>query len=355
MNPLASDLDQILAHAEDLWEDLRGRHIFITGGTGFFGCWLLESFKWANEKLGLGASATVLTRDPEAFQKKAPHLVADSSIRLHLGDVRTFPFPDSEFSHIIHAATASSARLNEADPLLMLDTIIHGTRRVLDLAVHCGAKKLLLTSSGAVYGPQPPDVNHVAETFTGAPITTRVGSAYGEGKRTAELLCAIYHERYGIETKIARCFAFVGPYLPLDAHFAIGNFIQDALAVRPIQVKGDGTPFRSYLYAADLMIWLWTILIKGQPCRPYNVGSEDDLSIRQLATIVANSLGSPYEICICRHADPGSLPERYVPATSRASSELGLVNNWLLSDAICSTARWNGNKRTIDTESAETK
>jgi nucleoside-diphosphate-sugar epimerase len=350
MNPLASDLDYVLAHTEGLWQELRGNRLFITGGTGFFGCWLMESFNWANHRLQLGASATLLTRNPEAFQRRLPQLATASSIQLHCGDIRSFDFPDGEFSHIIHAATESSTGLNELDPLLMLDTIIHGTRRVLDFAIHCRAGKMLLTSSGAVYGRQPSQMTHIPETYLGAPETASASSAYGEGKRVAELLCAAYHKSHSIETKIARCFAFVGPYLPMDAHFAIGNFIQDALEGRPIQVKGDGTPYRSYLYAADLAIWLWTILLKGKPCHPYNVGSEEDLTIEQLAALVADSLVSTRGVSICRRADAGALPERYVPATARARSELGLINGTPLSKAIRSTASWHRNRSKIDND-----
>jgi dTDP-glucose 4,6-dehydratase len=333
-NHLASDLDHVIAHTASLWEELRNKRIFITGGTGFFGCWLLESFAWANDKLGLGASAVVLTRNPEAFREKAPHLASNPTIRVHVGDVREFVFPEGNFTHVIHAATGSAAQLNEEDPLLMLDTIVQGARRTLDFAVRCGATKFLLTSSGAVYGKQPPELTHVPETYTGSPDTMDLRWAYGEGKRLAELLCAIYCRRYGIETKIARCFAFAGPYMPLDAHFAIGNFIRDQMQSGPIQVKGDGTPFRSYLYAADLMIWLWTILTKGQPCRPYNVGSEEALTIAEIALTVSAALSPKVPVQIARAPAPDTPAERYVPSTERARNELNLRQRVPLDEAI---------------------
>jgi dTDP-glucose 4,6-dehydratase len=285
----------------------------------------------------------VLTRDPDAFRNKAPHLAGHASVLLHVGDVQTFAFPEGRFSHVIHAATQSSAPL---DPLLMVDTIIAGTRRTLDFAVQCGASKFLLTSSGAVYGPQPSELSHIPETYMGAPDTMRPESAYGEGKRVAELLCSLYHSRYGIETKIARCFAFAGPYLPLDAHFAIGNFVRDTVRNKPIQVNGDGTPFRSYLDAADLMIWLWTILVKGQPCRPYNVGSGEALSIAGLAGTVAAS-GEP--IRITQQAQPDAPAQRYVPSVARARAELGLQQTIPLCDAVHKMksslqSQWEGQK-----------
>lgn len=231
-NPLAEDLDHILEHTIGLWEELRGQNLFITGGTGFFGCWLLESFAWANDRLKLGALATVLSRSPERFTDKAPHLANHPAIRLIQGDVKSFEFPEGNFPYVIHAATESSAKLNTENQLLMFDTIVEGTQRVLEFARTHETRKFLLTSSGAVYGKQPPEITHIPEEYVGAPDMMDTRSTYGEGKRAAELLCTLYAKQYGIETKIARCFAFVGPYLPLDIHYAIGNFIRDA-------VKGD--------------------------------------------------------------------------------------------------------------------
>ncbi len=340
-NPLGNDLDHILAHTEGLWEKLRGKRIFITGGTGFMGRWLLESFAWANDNLNLNASALVLTRNKEAFQTKAPNLAENPAIQFHIGDVRDFDFPEGQFSHIIHAATSASAKLNEEDPLLMFDTIVEGTRHTLDFAVHCGAGKFLLTSSGAVYGKQPPEMTHIPEDYRGAPDSADPNSAYGEGKRAAELLCAIYAKKYGIESKIARCFAFVGPYLPLDIHYAIGNFIRDGLNGGPIQVKGDGTPYRSYLYAADLAIWLWTFLFKGESCRPYNVGSDEAISIKEVAYKVAASFPNSPKVLVAKSPVPGRSVERYVPAIKKARESLGLDCPVNTDEAINRTVKWN--------------
>lgn len=340
MNPLANDLDHVLAHTRGLWEELRGQRIFITGGTGFFGCWLLESFVWANDKLGLEASAVVLTRNPEAFRAKAPHLASHPAIQLYTGDIRSFDFPPGRFSHVIHAATEASARLIAEDPLTMFETIVEGTRRALEFARQSGARKFLLPSSGAVYGRQPPEITHISEDYCGGPDTSEPGSAYGEGKRAAELLCTLYARQFGLEPKIARCFAFVGPYLPLDIHFAIGNFIRDGLRGGPIKVNGDGTPCRSYLYAADLAIWLWTILVRGNSLRPFNVGSETALTIRDVAQAVANLFEPPPGITTAHAPQPGRAADRYVPAARRAQTELGLREAFSLAEAISHTIEW---------------
>jgi nucleoside-diphosphate-sugar epimerase len=343
-NPLAADLDHVVEHIRPLREELRGARIFVTGGTGFFGCWLLESFAWANERLGLEAEMLVLTRNFESFARKAPQLARRPDIRFHIGDVRDFAFPAGRFSHVIHAATEASAKLNEENPGLMLNTTVFGTTHALDFTAQCGARAFLLTSSGAVYGKQPGDLTHVPEEHMGAPDVNDPRSAYGEGKRMSELVCAIRGRSTGIETKIARGFAFVGPHLPLDEHFAIGNFIRDAIAGGPIRVNGDGTAYRSYLYAADMAIWLWTILIRGASNRPYNVGSRHALSIAQIAETVNRAQPQAVAIEIAQKPVPGQPASRYVPDTARAEKELGLQVWVPLDEAIRRTAQWH--KRT---------
>jgi nucleoside-diphosphate-sugar epimerase len=336
-NRLARDLDHVLAETGGLWDELRGARLFVTGGTGFFGCWLLESLLWANDRLGLGATAVVLTRDKRAFARKAPHLVSHRALTFHGGDVRTFAFPDGAFDHVVHAATTSSAPV---EPRVMFDAIVDGTRRALEFAHHSGARRFLLTSSGAVYGRQPPELTHVSENYAGGPDPTSPRQVYGEGKRAAEMLCGLYADA-AVQPVIARCFAFVGPHLPIDAHFAVGNFIRDALKGGPIRISGDGTPYRSYLYAADLAVWLWTILLRGQPMRPYNVGSEEAISIAALARLIATEVGIESGVHIALPPAAGVAPERYVPSVTRAAEELGLRVTVPLNEALKRTIDWH--------------
>ena len=334
------DIRHVLEYTTGLWEDMRGQHLFLTGGTGFFGCWLVESFCHANRSLELGARATILTRDPERFSQKCPHLVADPAITLLRGDVRDFQFPDGEFPFVIHAATDTRTTKFVEAPQEMLSTMIAGTERTLEFAATHGTRTFLLTSSGAVYGKQPCELTHVPESYIGAPDPLDPATVYAEGKRVSELLCALYAARTGMACKIARCWAFCGPRLPLDEHFAIGNFIGDALAGKPIQIKGDGTPRRSYLYAADLAVWLWTILFRAPSLMPFNVGSANDVSILELAQTVARTLKPDVEIRVAQKATPGAPVARYVPCVDRAAQILGLREITTLEESIRRTAAW---------------
>ena len=352
-NPLTADLDHVLARTDArVWEALRGQRIFITGGTGFFGRWLLESFAWANRKLDLHASAVVLSRDPSANLVHAPHLGPETGISWVRGDVRSISLADVQrqlgesvapsFPFLIHAATESVGTQARDAPLEMFDTCVQGTRNMLELAVAGGGRRFLFTSSGAVYGPQAAEMTHIPEDYRGGPDPLAVSSAYAEGKRAAEHLCAQWHRIHPtLEPAIARCFAFVGPFLPLDAHFAAGNFMGDVLAGRPIQVGGDGTAVRSYLYAADLAVWLWTILVRAQPLRAINVGSGDSVTIAQLAVRAARLREQALPIEIARAPVVGAIPQRYVPNVERAESDFGLIASHSLEDSLRRTLDWH--------------
>lgn len=336
----AQDLDHILHHTETIWREIGNERLFITGGTGFFGRWLLESLVHAKARLGVRTSAVVLTRDPAAFARMAPELVTNDAITFHTGDLARFDFPAGEFSHVLHMGTTSSlATFNHEAPLATFENIVHGTERVLQFAVQCRGSKFLLTSSGAVYGTQPPDVSHIPDDHPGAPETTEPAAAVGHSKRIAEFLTVAYGQAHGFDATVARCFSFVGRHLPLDMHYAIGNFMRDAIAGGPIEVRGDGTPRRSYLYAADLLIWLLTILRKGAAGRAYNVGSEEDVTIADLAHRVARLATPPVEVRIAGLPPRLPRPDRYVPSTRRAREELGLKQLISLDEAIARTLR----------------
>jgi len=347
-SPLQDELDELLG-ASAVWPLLRGARLFITGGTGFVGCWLLESILWADARFGLGAQVTVLTRSPDAFVRRAPHLANSPRVQLHEGDMKSFAWPGGTYSHLIHAATETNTDLSHPDALTLYSASVEGTRHVLEFARTSGVGDMLLVSSGAVYGRQPTDVPRIDERYLGAPSSLDLKAGYGNGKRAAEFLSVAYQQRYGIRAKIARCFAFVGPYLPLDSGFAIGNFIADALAGRDVRVNGDGTPRRSYLYAADLAHWLWTILARGAPGAAYNVGAEDDHSIIDVARHVADVVAP--QVAVMRAHEPavGVAPDRYVPCTRRAREELGLAATVALDDAVRRTASWNRRRAALAT------
>lgn len=336
------DLQHIHNHTLDIWDDVRNKSIFITGATGFFGKWLLESFLYINKRLSLNARVCALSRSPEAFLDEYPFYKNEASISFIKGDIQTFDFPRGDFQFIIHAATDADAKLNDENPLLMLDTITTGTKWILDFAKTKSIESFLLTSSGAVYGKQPANLTHIKEDDSFFIDINNPASAYAEGKRIAELYCSIYHKQYNLPVKIARCFAFVGPYLPLDKHFAIGNFILNGLNNEDIIIKGDGSPYRSYLYAADLAIWLWTILLKGKENVPYNVGSDFSLNIKDTAAIVAERFNNRIDLKIL--GKPSGLPvQRYAPDCKMAKKDLGLNVNISLSDAIDKTIFFNTN------------
>ena len=299
------------------------KRIFITGGTGFFGKSMLDyrlrhpEWPWAK------AEWVILSRSPERFKAANGAMANQSGVSFVAGDVRDFTFPEGSFDAIVHAATSAVTTLSDDE---MTSVIVGGAKHVAEFAKAVDCRNVLFTSSGAVYGPRTSPASEEDEC--------RPATAYGNGKLEAEKILI----ESGLDVKIARCFAFVGLHLNRGIHYAIGNFIQDSLDDKPIVINGDGTPLRSYLYADDLVEWLFAILERGESGRPYNVGSDRAVSIRELAETVRRVLGSDSDIIVKGSPEPGAKPSTYVPVIERAVGELGLNVNVGLEKAIAGSS-----------------
>lgn len=275
------------------------RRFLITGGTGFFG----QSIRDYVLRNAYDCSISVLSRHRGDI----------------VGDVRTFDVGTARFDCVIHAATPVAEAVSEAE---MRSIVVEGTANALLQAKKCGAEKFMMVSSGGVYGRDL--VRPASETDVPRPVT-----AYGQAKLEAEAMAVAS----GLHVLLPRCFAFVGKHLPRDAHFAIGNFIRDALAGKDIVIRGDGTPMRSFLYDDDLVEWLLAILERGESGRVYNVGSDEAISIRDLAMLVRDVLGSSSEVKVLGQAVAGAA-NYYVPNVDRIRAELGVVVKTPLAEAI---------------------
>jgi nucleoside-diphosphate-sugar epimerase len=344
--PFNYDIEYVLEGVGEAWMALKKQSILITGGTGIIGKWLIATLLQADHRLELEVTVTVVSRNPNAFRRDYPVFAENKRLTWVKGDVRKFTLPkDAKFSHVIHAATDVVAAKSAED---LLDSCITGTRHVIKHARRCGASRLLLLSSGAVYGKTPQGLGAIPETFMGLLDCLSSESAYAEGKRVSEMLCAIENEKGKIGIPIARCFAMVGPYLPLDKHFAIGNFIDSVIHNKPITIKGDGTPVRSYMYMSDVALRLWLLLLKGRGGLAYNVGDDEPMTIEELARLVVSTLKSKVDIRIENQTLHGAHANTYYPDTTRLRFEFGLDAGIGLEEAIRRTAAWHQIPQSIE-------
>lgn len=339
--PVAStDLDEVLrSTSPDVWEALRGRSIFLTGGTGFVGKWLLECLIHADRILGLHSAITVLTRRPADFALSSPHLAQAGIVTLVSGDITDFDFPAGGFDYVLHAALPVAPPHSGDD--VLHDLAVAGATRVCEFACAAGARRMLHISSGAVYGPSDADAALAEDLpWTGADAV----NGYTRAKRASE---EVMQNGWPFGVVVARCFAFTGPYLLPSSGSAAADFIATAAAERPISVNGTGDAVRSYQYASDMARWLLTCLVRGRPGRTYNVGSDDAVTIGGLAQRVASLSNAVDPVRFAGRATVGLAGNRYVPDLRRSTVELGLVNAVDLDEGILRTLRWHASAKTI--------
>ncbi|WP_256580453.1 NAD(P)-dependent oxidoreductase [Pseudomonas sp. Irchel s3h14] len=334
---VAADIQRVLGHL-DLGRLLAGKRLLLTGSTGFFGKWLLATLARLNQD-GAAIEVTAVSRSPEAFLREYPEYADEAWITWLKSDVQVAITLSAGrcFDLIIHAATDTLASA-QADPLRIYDTVLNGARNVLDLAVRTGARRVLFTGSGAQYGALEFGLP-VTEASKGSCDSLLASSAYAEAKRAQETLAAIYAERYGLDVVSTRCFAFSGPGISLNEHFAFGNFVRDALWHEELVLKSSGSAVRSYLHGSDLAGWLLTLLVRGIAANAYNVGSDKALTIAELAHKVVARIapGKPVRILGQDHA--AQARSYYVPDIQKART-LGLDDWTSLDHSIDRMAQW---------------
>lgn len=339
-----AELSELVSSAEPHLRSLDGASILFTGASGWIGVWVLDTLCAADEALGLGLRIAAVSRDPQRFLTRFPAFAGDPRIEWIKRDLRELEWSRDAVSHVIHAAADTTAARDPASQSELYESIVEGTRRALAIA-GAGCRGVLFLSSGAVYGAAQPGHERFRETDStaarpagagGIEPGTRGPDAYADGKRAAEALCSLA-ARAGMPVKIARCFAFVGPHMPFDKHFAIGNFIADAVRGTPIRVKSDGRALRSYTYMSDLVRALLAVLVDGAGGRAYNVGSDVPVSIAELAHCVDQVIGGAG---VRVEGAPSAPGDRYVPDTTRLRDELGWRAHIPLDAAIARTAAW---------------
>jgi dTDP-glucose 4,6-dehydratase/UDP-glucose 4-epimerase len=324
---IAEDVLLVLKRSSIKIEDFRGKTVLVTGGTGFFGVWMLSSLAAIKRILGGDLRIVALSRDPKKFLDAHPTHHFASHIEFISGDVKTFRINVLRVNLLIHmAATNASETFYGQDQLSKIDMLYLGTKNVLE---QCGdsLEKVVFTSSGVAYGVNTS--KFISEDDWTGPDTRDTGSALAIGKLSAEYLVSYYAEKLGYKYSIARCFAFAGQYLPMDLHYAFGNFILDAMQSRDIVIQGDGKDKRSYLYVGDAVAWLLRLL-----ANPYNdifnVGSQNALDMNTLANKIALRSNHPIKVVILNKTrEYGNFSRAtYTPSLNKIKAKYHNLSEW---------------------------
>jgi dTDP-glucose 4,6-dehydratase len=290
------DMEFILRKTGDHLKNLDGSSILLTGGTGFVGSWMLQFLTYASANLRIDISLDVVTRHSDSiFNKQYP------SVRFIQHDLRLpLDFDDKDYSHVMFASTPSSPTTGGLDADLVLRSSISGTRNLLELLEKRNRSvKYLNTSSGAVKKVRGPGLNQ----------DHSINDVYATAKYEVEKLLVEASNNSKIKFCSPRLYSFAGPGIALDAHFAIGNFIQNAMAGKDVILKGSPETVRSYLHPIDMTIQLLDCWL-GESSLPFpDIGSFNKIKLFDLAHFVSSTLGNGKVIIL----DNSQLPSVYVP------------------------------------------
>lgn len=274
------------------WEKLEGRRVLITGATGLIG-FACARLLLERNRLGAGVPISVvcLVRDEERARGTFAGYGEDDGLAFIVGSIEDFPWPEGAVDYIIHTACPTASRFFAEHPVETADTIVMGTRRVLELARAKGTSGVVYASSMEAYGDgneRPGLAPLLDESRVGYVDPMRVRSCYPEGKRMAEQYCCAYAAEYGVPAMVVRLAQTFGPGIPKADARLFALCARNALAGEDIVLKTTGASTRMYLYTADAVAALVTVMLSGEPGRAYNAANPDTYSsVREMAEMVA--------------------------------------------------------------------
>lgn len=344
-----SRVDLFTSHAEEYFaryplfkhvaDRVGNNSFFITGATGLFGSWILAFLNWTIKRKFAEPKIAILSRNKTIVFPRWFEVVE--------GDVRNFRLDKTKYDYFIHLAAPSALNTNQGmKDLEKFDILGRGTQHVLDLAQNLARKRVLVASSGAVFGGfDSSRVHPISECDLSTLVYDSTNQGLGLGKKVAEFITRDYCLNGLVDASVARCFSFVGPGLPTDLHYAVGNFVADAITTRRITIEGNGLTQRSYMDLGDMVLWLLTILFDGRTGEDYNVGSNDAVTLYQLASKIKELVDENIDIEVLDKADTNiGVPANfyYVPNVDKAIEQLDLKH---LSNLNSSLAGFIGYQR----------
>lgn len=336
-----SDVQAVLEGRHQILDSLRGQHLFISGGTGLLGTWLLELARVLNERYGFGLRVTAFSRHARAFAERWPHLGKAEGLAFQDGDVRSLAELPRDVRYIVHAAALTDRRLLASQPSAVAEVNSLGTQRVLRAASLLEeVQKFVLMSSGLAAGEQPWDLPRINENHAGPLRCNDVNSVYAESKRFAEVVAQSFVSETKLPVTILRPFALVGPYQSLELPWAVTDFIRDSFNGGPVRIMGDGSTVRSLMYASDFAFSVLAALSCGRARETYNIGSPEPVDLLSLARMITQSFQPAPEIQTGL-GQSGHARNRLVPDVSRAAADFGLTVSVSLVEALQKTIAWN--------------
>jgi UDP-glucuronate decarboxylase len=273
------------------WSSLKECRILLTGGTGFIGSYLINILYILNKEQKLKIKVDCIVRDLAKTKKVfCPEILNSNFLDIKILSIMDPIELNPIYDYIIHAASIASPKLFESDPIGVVTPNTIGTIRLLEFSEKNKLKKFIFFSTTGVNGHINDDLRPISEDFYGALNPTIIENCYLESKRMGENLCFAWHKQKSIPIQIVRPAITYGPGVELDDGRSYADFIKAMVTNQDITLFSDGSAIRNFCYIADFITGLFFVIIKGSIGEVYNLSTETEYSIKELAELLTTKI-----------------------------------------------------------------